>query len=80
MGPIVCKKHLSDFLPSHVEVPKNTDKEISAVSSAPFGSSSILPISWSYIALMGSRGLKNATEIAILNANYMAKRLQDYDD
>jgi len=78
MGPIVCKKHLSDFLPGHIQISKNANNAISAVSSAPFGSSSILPISWSYIALMGRQGLKKATQIAILNANYMANKLQNY--
>ncbi len=78
MGPIVCKKHLSDFLPSHFRIPTKKNKGISSISSAPYGSSNILPISWAYIAMMGREGLKNATQIAILNANYMANKLQDH--
>ena len=76
MGPIVCKNHLSPFLPGHLHSSKNIDTSISSVSAAPFGSSSILPISWAYITMMGTNGLKKATQIAILNANYMAKRLE----
>ncbi|MBT3180093.1 MAG: aminomethyl-transferring glycine dehydrogenase [Candidatus Marinimicrobia bacterium] len=78
MGPIVCKKHLSPFLPNHSEIKINGDKAITAVSSAPFGSSSILPISWAYMALMGSDGLKKSTQVAILNANYMANILENH--
>ena len=78
MGPIVCKDHLADYLPGHVSLANNNNKSISAVSASPYGSSSILPISWAYIIMMGSKGLKKATQIAILNANYMAKRLQDH--
>jgi glycine dehydrogenase len=71
MGPIAVKKQLAPFLPGHVF---NGTK--GAVSSAPWGSASILPISWVYMKLMGSAGLKKATQVAILNANYMAKRLE----
>ena len=71
MGPIGVKAHLIPFLPGHPE----TGGE-GAVSAAPYGSASILPISWSYCLLMGGRGLTQATRIAILNANYIAKRLQ----
>jgi len=78
MGPIVCKKHLEDFLPGHSQSSKNAKHAISSVSAAPFGSSSILPISWAYITMMGTTGLKKATQIAILNANYMAKKLENY--
>ena len=78
MGPIVCKNHLAEFLPGHITLKDNNSNSISAVSAAPFGSSSILPISWTYIKMMGSRGLKHATEVAILNANYMFKRLENY--
>lgn len=67
MGPIGVVKELAPFLPG--------SKEVSAVSSAPFGSASILPISWMYIRMMGPEGLANATKNAILNANYIAKRL-----
>lgn len=80
MGPIGVKKHLAPFLPSHPLVPCGGAKDTSfgTVSAAPFGSSLILPISWSYIKMMGGEGLRRATEMAILNANYMAKRLSDY--
>jgi glycine dehydrogenase len=72
MGPIGVKKHLIPFLPGHPE----TDGRDYTVSAAPYGSASILPISWSYCLLMGGRGLTQATRIAILNANYIAKRLE----
>ena len=71
MGPIGVKAHLIPFLPGHPE----TGGE-GAVSAAPYGSASILPISWSYCLLMGGRGLTRATRTAILNANYIAKRLE----
>jgi glycine dehydrogenase len=77
MGPIGVKKHLAPFLPDHVVQP--VGEEISqgngAVASAPFGSAAILPISWMYIQMMGGAGLKKATAVAILNANYIAQRL-----
>ena len=75
MGPIGAAKHLVPFLPGHSVVKIGGDEASGAVSSAPFGSASILTISWMYCVLMGAQGLKRATEIAILNANYMAKRL-----
>ncbi|MBT6471348.1 MAG: aminomethyl-transferring glycine dehydrogenase [Candidatus Marinimicrobia bacterium] len=78
MGPIVCKQHLSPFLPNHSQMNVGGEKGISAISSAPFGSSSILSISWAYMELMGLSGLKKATQIAILNANYMANKLKKY--
>jgi glycine dehydrogenase len=74
MGPIAVAEHLRAFLPGHP-----VDGE-GAVSAAPYGSASILPISWVYIALMGAAGLKRATQVAILNANYMAARLADHYD
>jgi glycine dehydrogenase len=88
MGPITVAKHLAPFLPDY---PVRSGRETlglqsmgfgggGAVSAAPFGSASILPISYVYIALMGAGGLKRATEVAILNANYMAKRLQGHYD
>ena len=77
MGPICVKEHLIPFLPGH-PITGHTEKSITAVSAAPFGSASILPISWSYIALLGNKGLKESTEIAILNANYMAKRIEKH--
>jgi glycine dehydrogenase len=70
MGPIGVKAHLIPYLPGHPETGGT-----GAVSAAPYGSASILPISWSYCLLMGGRGLTQATRIAILNANYIAKRL-----
>lgn len=81
MGPIGVKKHLIPFLPTHpIVTPYGTDitKPFGVVSAAPYGSSSILPISWAYIKMMGGRGLRHATEMAMLNANYMARILQDY--
>ena len=72
MGPIGVKAHLIPFLPGHPE----TDGREFTVSAAPYGSASILPISWSYCLLMGGRGLTQATRIAILSANYIAKRLE----
>jgi glycine dehydrogenase len=79
MGPIGVAPHLASFLPGHPVV-KNTDsaQAIGPVSSAPWGSPSILLISYAYIAMMGAAGLKKATEVAILNANYMAHRLDPY--
>jgi glycine dehydrogenase len=80
MGPIGVAKHLAPFLPSHpVAAPAGaTDKSIGPVSAAAYGSASILTISWVYIALMGGAGLRKATQLAILNANYMAKRLENH--
>ncbi|NQX90379.1 MAG: glycine dehydrogenase (aminomethyl-transferring), partial [Halioglobus sp.] len=79
MGPIGVGVHLQSFLPSHPVVPVpglNADNDV--VSAAPFGSASILTISWAYIALMGAAGLTQATKVAILNANYVASRLQHH--
>jgi glycine dehydrogenase len=78
VGPIGVAKHLVEFLPSHPLADINKESGIGAISAAPWGSASILPISWSYIAMMGEEGVKTASEVAILNANYMAKRLQDH--
>jgi len=78
MGPIAVSSHLVPFLPTHSVVKIGEQTGISAVSAAPWGSASILPISWMYIAMMGAEGLTEATKIAILNANYMASRLQEY--
>ena len=75
MGPIGVKSHLRDFLPTHPVVAVGGKRGIGAVSAAPWGSPGILPISWAYIAMMGANGLTSATEVAILNANYIAKRL-----
>ncbi len=79
MGPIGVKSHLAPFLPSHPVVQiEGTELSNGVISAAPWGSASILPISWMYIRMMGQRGMKNATEVAILNANYVAVRLQDH--
>ena len=83
MGPIGVKKHLAPFLPGHIfstlgGAKVGGEKAIGAVSAAPWGSASILTISWVYMKLMGSRGLKRATEVAILNANYIAKKLDPH--
>ena len=75
MGPIGVKAHLTDFLPTHPIVTVGGSAGIGAVSAAPWGSPGILPISWAYIAMMGAEGLTAATEVAILNANYIAKKL-----
>lgn len=75
MGPIAVAKHLAPFLPGHTVVKMGGDKATGAVSAAPWGSASILPISWMYIRMMGEEGLHQATKVAILNANYIAKRL-----
>ncbi len=80
MGPIGVAAHLAEFLPGHAVVAPsskihNPKSRIGAVSAAPYGSASILVISWMYIRMMGPDGLKRATEFAILNANYIAKRL-----
>lgn len=75
VGPIGVMAHLVPFLPATPITPKDANP-IGAISAAPWGSASILVISWMYIAMMGPEGLKKATEVAILNANYMAKRLE----
>ena len=81
VGPIGVQEHLTPFLPGHGLVSQVGGKQaIGAVTSAPWGSASILPISWMYIAMMGGAGLKQATEVAILNANYIAKRLEGHYD
>ena len=80
MGPIGVKSHLAPFLPNHAVRPQEGLHPGGAVASAQFGSAAILPISWAYIYMMGAEGLKRATEVAILNANYIAARLEgSYD-
>jgi glycine dehydrogenase len=78
MGPIGVACHLAPFLPGHPVTRLGGADAIGPISAAPFGSASILPISWVYIALMGGDGLTKATKVAILNANYMAKRLEKH--
>ena len=74
VGPVACKAHLAPFLPGH-RYAAGGRKSIGPVTAAPYGSASILPISWMYITLMGASGLRAATETAMLSANYIAKRL-----
>ena len=79
MGPIGVKAHLAPFVSNHVVTPiAGVREECGAVSAAAFGSASILPILWAYIKMMGASGLREATELAILNANYIAKRLEEH--
>ncbi len=79
VGPIGVAAHLKEFLPTHATVPAAGPAQgISAVSSAPWGSASILPISWAYITMMGAEGLRKATLTAILSANYIAKKLNPH--
>ncbi len=78
MGPIGVMPHLVPFLPGHSVVQMEGEQGIGAVSAAPWGSASILTISWMYIAMMGGAGLTEATKVAILNANYIARRLEAY--
>jgi glycine dehydrogenase len=80
MGPIAVAEHLAPFLPGHPVVKTGGEQAIGPVAAAPWGSPSILTISWVYIALMGADGLRRATEVAILNANYMAARLGEHYD
>ncbi|TFY77677.1 hypothetical protein EWM64_g6336 [Hericium alpestre] len=75
VGPICVAEHLASFLPSHPIIATGGKNAINAVSAAPFGSASILLISWAYIKMLGGQGLKDSSQIALLNANYMAHRL-----
>lgn len=78
IGPVAVGEHLAPFLPNHPLVPEaGPDSGIGPISGAPWGSAGILPISWSYVRLMGPSGLREATGQAILSANYIAKRLED---
>ncbi|CAM4234955.1 aminomethyl-transferring glycine dehydrogenase [Pseudoalteromonas byunsanensis] len=79
VGPIGVKSHLAPFMPNHsvINVAGTTEGN-GAVSAAPYGSAAILPISWAYIAMMGSEGLKQATEMAIVNANYLTEKLSEH--
>ena len=78
MGPICVTGDLAPFLPGNPLIPTGGDQAIPAISAAPFGSASILLISYAYIAMMGMKGLKNATKMAILNANYIKSRIESY--
>lgn len=78
MGPIAAASHIAPFLPGHVLIKTGGEKAIHAVSAAPWGSSSILLISYAYILMMGGEGLTDATKIAILNANYLKSRLEKF--
>lgn len=85
VGPIVVGEHLAPFLPSHPFVdpqtrqsPSTREQAISPVSAAPWGSASILPVSWAYIKMMGGKGLTHATKITLLNANYIMSRLRPH--
>jgi len=81
VGPIGVAAHLVPFLPGHSLISSNENEQaIGAVASAPWGSASILPISWMYIQMMGAKGLKRASELSILSANYIAKRLEGHYD
>jgi glycine dehydrogenase len=80
VGPICVAAHLAPFLPGHPVVDLHHGAPCGTISAAPWGSAMILPISWAYIALMGSEGLREATIMAILNANYIAKRLEGHFD
>jgi len=78
VGPVGVAEHLVPFLPSHPLHPRADKREGGGtISAAPYGSAGILPIPWAYIAMMGSKGLENATSVAVLSANYIAKRLGD---
>ncbi|MEG0248398.1 MAG: glycine dehydrogenase (aminomethyl-transferring), partial [Pseudomonas sp.] len=74
VGPIGVKSHLTPFLPGHAAM----QRKEGAVCAAPFGSASILPITWMYISMMGGAGLKRASQLAILNANYISRRLEEH--
>ena len=79
VGPVACREHLAPFLPNHPLDPKaGPESGVGPVSAAPYGSAGILPISWAYVRLMGASGLRRATEVAVLNANYVAARLRDH--
>ncbi|MDE3723580.1 aminomethyl-transferring glycine dehydrogenase [Nocardiopsis sp. N85] len=79
VGPVAVRSHLAGFLPNHPGRPEaGPHTGVGPVSAAPFGSAGILPISWAYVRMMGERGLRTATEVAVLSANYVAKRLEPY--
>lgn len=79
VGPVAVRSHLAGFLPNHPgQTEAGPHTGVGPVSAAPFGSAGILPISWAYVRMMGEEGLRSATEIAVLSANYLAKRLEPY--
>jgi len=79
VGPVGVREHLAPFLPNHpLDPAAGPETGVGPVSGAPYGSASILPISWAYVRLMGGAGLRRATEVAVLNANYVAARLRDH--
>ena len=79
VGPVAVRSHLAGFLPNHPGQPDaGPHTGVGPVSGAPFGSAGILPISWAYVRMMGEEGLRSATEVAVLSANYLAKRLEPY--
>lgn len=78
MGPIGVQDHLKPFLPRHPVIETGGEQAIGAIAAAPWGSPSILPISWMFIAMMGGTGLTHASKVAILNANYIAHRLDEH--
>ncbi|MFC7488681.1 aminomethyl-transferring glycine dehydrogenase [Knoellia sp. CPCC 206453] len=79
VGPVACREHLAPFLPNHPLDPEaGPETGVGPISGAPYGSAGILPISWAYVRLMGAAGLRRATEVAVLNANYVAARLRDH--
>ncbi|MET0524139.1 MAG: aminomethyl-transferring glycine dehydrogenase, partial [Nocardioides sp.] len=79
VGPVAVREHLAPYLPSHSMHPEEAKRQgIGPISAAPYGSAGILPISWAYVRLMGGEGLTRATQVAILNANYIATRLREH--
>jgi hypothetical protein len=79
VGPVAVREHLAPYLPSHAGHPESDKRKgVGEISAAPYGSAGILPISWAYIAMMGAGGLRRATQVAILAANYVAKRLSPH--
>jgi glycine cleavage system P protein (glycine dehydrogenase) len=80
VGPVCVVEDLVPYLPAHRAAGIGTEQQVGAVSAAPLGNAAVLPISWMYVRMMGPDGLKDATEIAILNANYVAARLADHYD
>ncbi len=79
VGPVACRAHLAPHLPNHpLDDLAGPEGGVGPVSAAPYGSASILPISWAYVRLMGGAGLRRATEVAVLNANYVAARLREH--